>query len=102
MAREHWMYNILEEWYLNQPVQLSPLIPNFFLKISRRHCKLTQVLWACLANPIKNNSINLLNTFMFISIRNINLSQFFLEILQRYYILVIWSTIAIPGHAHQN
>ena len=96
MAREHWMYNILEEWYLNQLVQLSPLIPNFFPKISRRHCKLTQVLWACLANPIKNNSINLLNTFMFISISNSFL---------RYCkdtTLVIWTTFAIPGHAHQN
>ena len=54
-------------------------------------------VWAYLAKPIRNNIINLLTTFMFISMQNINfITQFSLEILQRYCILDILSTLGMP------
>ena len=81
-------------------MQLSPqLIPDFFLTMSQRYCKITRAIWACLVKPIKNDAINLEKTFRFISMQN-HTTQLFIEILQRYCIIVILSTLSTPRHTH--
>ena len=83
-------------------MQLSPqLIPDFFLTMSQRYCKITRAIWACLVKPIKNDAINLEKTFRFISMQN-HTTQLFIEILQRYCIIVILSILGVPCYTHHQ
>ena len=49
-------------------------IPNLFLEISQRYCKIVWVLWACLAKPSGRDSITLQKTLMFIRMQKLNSS----------------------------
>ena len=68
-------------------------IPNFFLEISQKYCKLVWVLRTCLAAPVKNYSINLWKALMLSSIKKLNS---FPEISQRYckLVWVFWACLA--------
>ena len=64
---------------------LSAFITDFFFKMSQRYHKFMWVIWVCLAKPTKTELFNFI-------------TQFFLKILKRHCILVILSTLCIPGH----
>ena len=84
--------------------QKSTLSPPSFL----RYCNdianlLFWVLRACLAMATKNVDINLQKNLMFIIMRKIKyITHLFLEILLRYYKLVILGTLGMPSNAHQT
>ena len=49
-------------------------IPNLFLEISQRYCKIVWMLSACLAQPIGRDSITMQKTLMFIRMQKLNSS----------------------------
>ena len=63
----------------------------------------SQLLWGCLMNSIKSNTINLKNIFMLSSMQNINfISQILLETMERHNILAILSFLGMSGHIHKK
>ena len=73
-------------------------IPNFFLEISQKYCKLVWVLRACLAAPVKNYSINLWKALMLSSIKKIKfISRDITKILQ-----TRLGVLGMPGQIHHK
>ena len=74
-----------------------------FLRCHKNNANLPWYFGHAWATPSKTMISTCKRLLMFISMQNTNfITQFFLQILQRYCILVILSTLHKPGHAHQK
>ena len=74
-------------------------ILDFFLRCHKDIANLPGYFGHAWTNPWKIT----VSTFTFISMENINfVTRFFLVILQKHCIIVILSTLGIPGHTHQK
>ena len=86
-------------------MQRISCIPNFILEISQRYYKFFWVLETALANHIKTvkKVVSTCRKFRrLLACKKINfIAHYFLETFQRYCIVVILSTLGMPGCTHQ-